>query len=83
MSLDIKTIFEEDMTEEEMVELLQYSSDDSTLIKRYMVACQIISNLTNEIPEDVTEQNELVDLTICKMLVDGLIEIEQEERSIH
>ena len=48
MSLDIKTIFEEDMTEEEMVELLQYSSDDSTLIKRYMVACQIISNLTNE-----------------------------------
>jgi hypothetical protein len=83
VSLDIKTIFEEDMTEEEIVELLKYSSDDSTLTKRYMVACQIISNLTSEIPEDVLEQNELVDLTICKMLVDGLIQVEEENHSLH
>jgi|TARA_R100001530_G_scaffold124971_1_gene93327 hypothetical protein len=83
MSLDIKTIFEEDMTEEEMVELLQYSSDDSTLVKRYMVACQIISNMTSEDLSDVMQKEEVVDLTICKMLVDGVIQVEEEEHSIH
>ena len=44
MSLDIKDIFEKDMTEQEMIELLQYSADDTTLAERYIVACQIISN---------------------------------------
>ena len=83
MSLDIKSIFEKDMTEQEMVELLKYSADDSTLTDRYIVACQIISNLTKDIPNDITEREEMVDLTICKMLVDGLIAVEEVNRSIH
>ena len=83
MSLEIKDIFEEDMTEQEMIELLQYSADDTTLAERYIVACQIISNLTKDIPEDITEREEMVDLTICKMLVDGLIAVEEVNRSIH
>ena len=60
MSLDIKDIFEEDMTEQEMIELLQYSADDTTLAERYIVACQIISNLTKDIPEDITESCPLI-----------------------
>jgi hypothetical protein len=83
MSLDIKSIFEKDMTEQEMVELLKYSADDSTLTDRYIVACQIISNLTKDIPNDINEREEMVDLTICKMLVDGLIQVEQLNYSIH
>lgn len=83
MSLDIKSIFEKEMSEEEMLELLQYSADDSTLIDRYIIACQIISNLTKDIPKDINEREEMVDLTICKMLVDGLIEVEQVSYTIH
>ena len=79
---DIDNIFDFDLTDAEITELLQYSADESTLKKRYIVACQIISNLGN-LEEHFTQQDDAVDLTICKMLLDSDIEIDEISPVLH
>lgn len=81
MSLDINNL-----TKEEMDELLEYSNDKSNIIERYIVACQIITNLLEDGSDDILAEadwSDTVDLTICKLLIDGDIVIEPEERKLH
>ena len=79
---DIDNIFDFDLSDAEITELLQYSADESTLKKRYIVACQIISNLGN-LKEQFNEHDEAVDLTICKMLIDGDAWVEEINPVLH
>ena len=81
MLLDIKEF--NDLTEEEINRLVEFSRDKDNLQERYVVACQIISNLTAELDPDVEEHDESVDLTICKLLMDGLVEVEPMSRILH
>ena len=81
MSLDINNL-----TREEMDELLAYSNDKSNIIERYVVAWQIITNLLEHETDDIlaeVEWDDTVDLTICKLLIDGDIVVEPEERKLH
>ena len=81
MSLDINNL-----TKEEMDELLAYSNDKSNIIERYVVACQIITNLLEHETDDILAEvgwDDTVDLTICKLLIDGDIVVEPEERKLH
>ena len=80
MLLDIKEF--NDLTEEEINRLVEFSRDKDNLEERYVVACQIISNLTAEIDPEVGD-DESVDLTICKLLMDGLVEVEPMSRKLH
>ena len=80
MLLDIKEF--NDLTEEEINRLVEFSRDKDNLQERYVVACQIISNLTAEIDPEVGD-DESVDLTICKLLMDGLVEVEPMSRKLH
>ena len=80
MLLDIKQF--NDLTEEEFNKLVEFSNNQDNLRERYIVACQIISNLTDEIDPDFGD-DESVDLTICKLLMDGLIEVEPISRILH
>jgi len=81
MSLDISNL-----TPQEMAQLLEYSEDQSNIIQRYIVACQIITNL---LEEDLKKElnfddfDDSVDLTICKMLLDGDVIVEENERMLH
>ena len=79
---DIENIFDFDLSDEEIKELLIYSSDETNLKKRYIVACQIISNLGN-LKEQFNEHDEAVDLTICKMLIDGDAWVEEVNPVLH
>ena len=79
---DIENIFDFDLSDEEIQELLIYSSDETNLKKRYIVACQIISNLGN-LKEQFSEHDEAVDLTICKMLLDGDVQVEDLNPVLH
>ena len=81
MLLDIKQF--NDLSEDEFNRLGEFSNNQENLKERYVVACQIISNLTNELDPDVEEHDESVDLTICKLLMDGLIEVEPMSRILH
>jgi hypothetical protein len=81
MLLDIREF--NDLSEEEFNKLVEFSNNKTNLKERYVVACQIISNLTNELDPDVEEHDESVDLTICKLLMDGLIEVEPISRILH
>jgi len=81
MLLDIREF--NDLSEEEFNKLVEFSNNQTNLKERYVVACQIISNLTNELDPDVEEHDESVDLTICKLLMDGLIEVEPISRILH
>ena len=69
-----------------MAQLLEYSEDQSNIIQRYIVACQIITNL---LEEDLKKElnfddfDDSVDLTICKMLLDGDVIVEENERMLH
>ena len=81
MLLDIREF--NDLSEEEFNKLVEFSNNQTNLKERYVVACQIISNLTNELNPDVEEHDESVDLTICKLLMDGLIEVEPISRILH
>ena len=81
MSLDINNL-----TREELDELLAYSNDKSNIIERYVVACQIITNLLEHETDDILAEvdwDDTVDLTICKLLIDGDIVVEPEERKLH
>ena len=81
MLLDIREF--NDLSDEEFNKLVEFSNNQKNLKERYVVACQIISNLTNELDPDVEEHDESVDLTICKLLMDGLIEVEPISRILH
>ena len=81
MLLDIREF--NDLSEEEFNKLVEFSNNQKNLKERYVVACQIISNLTNELDPDVEEHDESVDLTICKLLMDGLVEVEPISRILH
>jgi len=39
--------------------------------------------MIEEMKFETFSSSEMVDMTICKMLLDGYIEIEEEERKIH
>jgi hypothetical protein len=81
MLLDIKEF--NDLSEEEFNKLVEFSNNQENLQERYVVACQIITNLTNELEPNVEDHDESVDLTICKLLMDGLIEVEPMSRILH
>jgi len=81
MLLDIREF--NNLSEEEFNKLVEFSNNQKNLKERYVVACQIISNLTNELDPDVEEHDESVDLTICKLLMDGLVEVEPISRILH
>ena len=80
MLLDIKQF--NDLSEDEFNRLVEFSRDKDNLQERYVVACQIISNLTAEIDPEAGD-DESVDLTICKLLMDGLVEVEPMSRILH
>ena len=72
-----------DLSEEEYDEVIKFSQKTENLDKRYVIACSIISSLMIEqLPEFFNEEDS-VDLSICKMLMDGVVEIEQINISIH
>ena len=81
MLLDIKQF--NDLSEDEFNRLVEFSNNQENLQERYVVACQIISNLTAELDPDVEEHDESVDLTICKLLMDRLVEVEPMSRILH
>ena len=72
------------LTKEELTQLLDFSNDVTNMTQRYIVACQIISNLLEEnIKEGIENFDDSVDLTICKMLLDGDVTVEPEDRKLH
>jgi len=73
----------EDLTEEELDEILVYSECEDNFKMRYVIACRIIANMVEELNFETFSNSEMVDMTICKMLMDGYIEIEEENRQIH
>ena len=73
----------DDLTEEEFDKVVEFSQNTDNLEKRYVVACSIISSLMLEKLPDLVGADDSVDLSICKLLMDGLVEIEPFNRSIH
>jgi hypothetical protein len=72
------------LTKEELKQLLDFSNDITNISERYIVACQIISNLLEEeIKQELEDFDDSVDLTICKMLLDGDVVVEPEDRKLH
>ncbi len=78
MLLDIN-----DLNPKDYNDVVEYSQDESTIALRYIAACSIIANLANDLDPDLLPDDENVDLSICKMLMDGAIEKESLSRSIH
>jgi len=78
MLLDINELNPKDYND-----VVEYSQDESTIALRYIAACSIIANLANDLDPDLLPDDENVDLSICKMLMDGAIEIESLSKSIH
>jgi len=73
----------EDLSEAELHEILVYSESEMNLETRYVVACQIIANMIEDLNFETFSNSEMVDMTICKMLIDGYVEVEQDKRKLH
>ena len=73
----------DNLSEDELDEILVYSEDKDTFAVRYALACQVIANMVEDIEPGALSNIDMVDLTICKMLLDGYVEIENESKSIH
>ena len=73
----------EDLNDKDYEDVLQFSADESTLKLRYVAALSIIANFANDIDPTLIPDDEKVDLSICKMIMDGHIEIEELSDSIH
>jgi hypothetical protein len=78
MLLDI-----DELSEEEFDKVVEFSQNVDNLEKRYVVACSIISNLMSEKLSELIGADDSVDLSICKLLMDGVVEIEPLNKSIH
>lgn len=73
----------EDMSEAEINEILVYSETEQNLDMRYQIACQIIANMIEDMEYEAYSNSEMVDMTICKMLIDNLVEVEKKPRKYH
>ena len=73
----------EDLNDKDYEDVLEFSADESTLKMRYVAALSIIANFANDIDPTLVPDDEKVDLSICKMIMDGHIEIEELSDSIH
>tara|TARA_Y100000385_G_C12555756_1_gene409902 strand:- start:83 stop:346 length:264 start_codon:yes stop_codon:yes gene_type:complete len=73
----------DNMSEEEIDEILLYSEMGEDLDTRYIIACQIIANMIEDMEYSDYSNSEMVDMTICKMLIDNLVDVEKKPRSYH
>ena len=73
----------EDLNDKDYEDVLEFSADESTLKMRYVAALSIIANFANDIDPTLVPDDEKVDLSICKMIMDGHIEIEELSDTIH
>jgi len=73
----------EDLNDKDYEDVLEFSADPTTLKMRYVAALSIIANFANDIDPTLIPDDEKVDLSICKMIMDGHIEIEELSDSVH
>ena len=73
----------EDLNDKDYEDVLEFSADPTTLKIRYVAALSIIANFANDIDPTLLPDDEKVDLSICKMIMDGHIEIEELSDSVH
>jgi hypothetical protein len=73
----------DDLTDEEMDEILIYSDSTDNIIDRYMVACQLIANMLGNSQPEIHSNNEMVDMTICKMILDGYVTVGKNTPKYH
>jgi len=73
----------EDLNDKDYQDVLEFSADPTTLKMRYVAALSIIANFANDIDPTLVPDDEKVDLSICKMIMDGHIEIEELSDSVH
>jgi hypothetical protein len=73
----------EDLNDKDYQDVLEFSADPTTLKMRYVAALSIIANFANDIDPTLIPDDEKVDLSICKMIMDGHIEIEELSDSVH
>jgi len=73
----------EDLNEEEYDSLLEFSEDKSNITLRYVAALSIIANLANDLDPNLISSDENVDLSICKLIMDGSIVIDEISTSVH
>ena len=73
----------EDLDEQEYDDVWAFAQDTSNIRLRYVAALSIIANLANDLDPQLLTNDENVDLSICKMIMDGAIEIESLSDSIH
>ena len=73
----------ENMSEEEIDEILVYSEMGEDLGERYEIACQIIANMIEDMEYDNYSNSQMVDMTICKMVIDNLVSLEKKPRKYH
>jgi hypothetical protein len=48
-----------------------------------VVACQLIANMLGDFEPELHSNNEMVDMTICKMILDGHVEVEKNNQIYH
>jgi len=73
----------EDLEQQEYDDVWAFAQDTSNIRLRYVAALSIIANLANDLDPQLLPNDENVDLSICKMIMDGAIEIESLSDSIH
>jgi hypothetical protein len=73
----------EDLEQQEYDDVWEFSQDTSNIKLRYVAALSIIANLANDLDPQLLPNDENVDLSICKMIMDGAIEISELSDSIH
>jgi hypothetical protein len=81
MYLDI-----ESLSEEEFDRVVEFSCNEENLSHRYVVACNIIASMIeneDKIKESLIPYDGMVDLSICKMILDGVMEVEPTSKMLH
>lgn len=73
----------EDLEQQEYDDVWAFAQDTSNIRLRYVAALSIIANLANDLDPQLLPNDENVDLSICKMIMDGAIEISELSDSIH
>jgi len=72
-----------DLDDDEFDDVVEYSDTTDNVVTRYAIACQVIANLIEDVNPGIKSNDDLVDLTICKMIMDGIIEIQDISDIVH
>ena len=73
----------DNMSEEEIDEILIYCESQENIEIMLELSCQVIANMIEDMEYNSYSSSDMVKMTLGKMLIDNLVDVEKKPRKYH